>query len=123
MHLVIGGAYQGKLTWAVKEYALSEDELCDLANAEPDALKRCYYHLESFTRRAAIQNMSAESVVLTLCQREDAVIVSREIGSGIVPMDSSERAMRELHGTVLKRLAMRAETVTRVFCGLAEVLK
>ena len=46
-----------------------------------------------------------------------------EIGSGVVPMDPRERAWRELHGQVLRFLAERAKGVTRIFCGLPEVLK
>ena len=31
MNLVIGGAYQGKLTWAVAQYGWKQEELLDLA--------------------------------------------------------------------------------------------
>ena len=37
MNLVIGGAYQGKLTWAVAQYGWKQEELLDLAKAEPQA--------------------------------------------------------------------------------------
>lgn len=30
MKLIIGGAYQGKLTWAVEQFGLTPDMLCDL---------------------------------------------------------------------------------------------
>ena len=41
MVLIFGGAYQGKLTWAVQQYGLRADELCDLAHGALaiDALK------------------------------------------------------------------------------------
>ena len=48
---------------------------------------------------------------------------AREIGSGVVPMDAGERAWRERHGRLLRRLAQQAGSVRRVFCGLTEVLK
>jgi adenosyl cobinamide kinase/adenosyl cobinamide phosphate guanylyltransferase len=38
-------------------------------------------------------------------------------------MAAFEREWRELHGAVLKELALRAERVTRIFCGIPEVLK
>lgn len=50
-------------------------------------------------------------------------IISREIGSGVVPMTPEERNWRELHGQVLQALANRADRVFRIFCGLPEVLK
>ena len=54
---------------------------------------------------------------------ESAVVVCREVSGGIVPMDGEERAWRERHGTLMQELARRADHVTRVFCGLTEVLK
>ena len=54
---------------------------------------------------------------------EHAVVVCREVSGGIVPMDGDERAWRERHGTLMQELARRADHVTRVFCGLTEVLK
>ena len=51
------------------------------------------------------------------------VVIAREIGSGVVPMDAGERAWRERHGRLLRRLAQQAGSVRRVFCGLTEVLK
>ena len=31
MELVIGGAFQGKLTWALRHYGLTMADVCDLA--------------------------------------------------------------------------------------------
>ena len=75
MKLIIGGAYQGKLTWAVEQFGLAPDMLCDLAQGFQPG-KRCYYHLEAFTR--------AEESAAPELFPEDAVIISREVGSGVV---------------------------------------
>ena len=53
MELVIGGAFQGKLTWALAHYGLTMDDVCDLAVSEPRAGAKCYCHLESLSRREA----------------------------------------------------------------------
>lgn len=45
MELVIGGAFQGKLTWALAHYGLTMDDVCDLAVSEPRAGAKCYCHL------------------------------------------------------------------------------
>ena len=102
MDLVIGGAFQGKLTWALAHYGFSMADVCDLAVSEPRAGAKCYCHLPLF---------------------ENAVVVCREVSGGIVPMDGEERAWRERHGTLMQDMARGADRVTRVFCGLAEVLK
>ena len=51
MDLIIGGAYQGKLTLAAREYGLTPGDICDLAAGEPAPGARCYIHLEELTRR------------------------------------------------------------------------
>ena len=76
MDLIIGGAYQGKCTFAAEKYGLAAE-----------------------------------------------VVISREIGSGVVPIDAGERAWRERHGRLLRQLAEQAGHVYRIFCGLTEELK
>ncbi len=51
------------------------------------------------------------------------VIISDEIGCGIVPIGSFDRCWREVTGRVLTRLAARAEGVYRVTCGLERKIK
>ena len=117
MDLVIGGAFQGTLSWAAREYDLKPEELCDLAAEEPRAGARCCFHLEELTRRDA----DAARYLPQLLAAD--VVVSREVGSGVVPMDAGERDWRERHGVLLQELARRAVHVRRVFCGLTEELK
>lgn len=108
MILIIGGAHMGKLSWAVREYGLTDGDICDLRNGfVPD--KRCYCHLEAID---TLPDFPA-----------DAVVIARELGSGVVPMDAALRQARERHGEHLQCLAEKADRVLRIFCGLAEVLK
>ena len=116
MELVIGGAFQGKLTWALSHYGLTMGDVCDLAAGDPVPGKKCYWHLESLSRRC-------DDMEQYLPLFADAVVITREVGGGIVPMDGTERAWREVHGTLVQRLAREATHVTRVLCGLTEVLK
>lgn len=126
MVLIIGGAYNGKLTYALENFGLSKSDCIDLAAEEQDRAAEfmCAYHLEALTRCAAENGKTTEEVLAVLATLDpNAVIISREIGSGVVPIDKIERAWRELHGEVLRVLARRAESVIRVFYGIAEVLK
>lgn len=124
MDLIIGGAYQGKLTYAVKRYDLAQNDLCDLSCGFPGGGFRCYYHFERLTRAAVKEGISDEELANALLPYiKNSIIVSREIGCGIVPMEPVERLYRELHGSVLRRIAEEADSVTRIFCGLPEVLK
>ena len=53
----------------------------------------------------------------------DCVIISDEIGNGIVPLDAFEREYRERTGRILVELAARAEEVERVICGIGQKIK
>ena len=111
MILVIGGAYQGKLTWAKAQYDLCDGDCCDLAEGFLPG-KRCYFHLEAATRQGEMPQFP-----------EDAVIIAREVGCGVVPMDANERVWRERHGAALQELARQSVSVYRVFCGIGERMK
>ena len=114
MKLIIGGAYQGKLTWAVEQFGLAPDMLCNLAQGFQPG-KRCYYHLEALTRTGGAVSPDRFP--------EDAIVISREVGSGVVPMDAETREWREAVGRMNAALAAQADTVTRIFCGLPLELK
>ena len=116
MILIIGGAFQGKLAYALKAYNLTENDVCDLAISDPVPGCKCYRHLEALSRRN-------NDITRFLPLLEDAVVIARQVNGGIVPMDGAERAWRERHGTFMQELARRADHVTRVFCGLTEGLK
>lgn len=123
MELIIGGAYQGKLTYAVKKHGFGSEELFDLSLGFPDGEYGCFYHLEALTRRAAEGGLSPEEIVKRLMPHiKNAVVISREIGCGIVPLDGGERLYRETHGAVLRALAGEADSVTRIFCGIPDAL-
>ena len=73
-----------------------------------------------------VQELAAEAEDLTaLADRlsEYAVVLSTEVGGGVVPMDRAERENREKEGRLACLLAERADTVIRVQCGLPQVWK
>lgn len=124
MDLIIGGAYQGKLTYAVEKYGFKPDALFDLSSGFPEKAYGCFYHLEALTRRAAEEWLSSDELVKKLMPYiKNSIVISREVGCGIVPTDASERQYREAHGALLRALCEKAEAVTRIFCGLKEELK
>ncbi|MCD7955804.1 MAG: bifunctional adenosylcobinamide kinase/adenosylcobinamide-phosphate guanylyltransferase [Lachnospiraceae bacterium] len=53
----------------------------------------------------------------------DIIIVSNELGYGIVPMEKQDRLWRETTGRVCTCLAARANEVVRVVCGIGTWLK
>lgn len=118
MKLILGGAYQGKASWAAEHWSV--ETFGDYPT--PGAQGQC--HLERFSRACTEQGLDPVAEIKTHRDLWDqGVLISREIGCGVVPMDPVERQWRENHGRLLRYLAEEAETVVRIFCGLPEVLK
>lgn len=54
---------------------------------------------------------------------EKVIVISDEIGCGIVPMEKEERLWREENGRILCLIAAKAEKVERIICGIPERIK
>lgn len=125
MKLIIGGAYQGKRDYAVREYGLAEEQIFTCApDAMPDFSAACLDRFEEFVYFCVTNGLSAREVLEE--RRENwkaSVVICREIFSGVVPVDETVRAWREETGRVMTWLAAEAESVTRMFCGIPQQLK
>ena len=53
----------------------------------------------------------------------DVILVSDEVGYGVVPIDAFDRAYRETVGRICTKLAGYSHRVTRVVCGIGTVIK
>jgi len=122
MHLIFGGAFQGKTEYAKKLYALSDADIFTCTGAEISASARAVIHLERFARACAAAGTDALSAWDAL-QLSPEIILCDEVSCGVVPMDADGRHWREETGRLLAALAVRADQVTRVFCGLPMELK
>lgn len=116
MVLLIGGAGQGKLAYALEKtgYGL-EDVARDPVSA---GNKPIFAGLETWVREHPDTDLGP-----LLEENPGVIILCDEVGCGVVPIDPSERAWRETVGRLCCELARRAERVERIFCGLAMVLK
>lgn len=108
MKLYVGGAFQG------------QEELARREN--PDAEIVADFHE---VVRDALRNGENGADVANRLLREhpDAVVVSNEIGAGIVPIEAEDRAWREAVGCAFCILAAASEQVTRVVCGIGVLIK
>ena len=92
------------------------------------AMKLLHCDASELARRAVwdVQELAAKSGDLPALAEELAkydVVIATEVGSGVVPVDGSERAAREAAGRLNCLLAQRADAVARVFCGIPMVIK
>lgn len=111
MELWLGGRAQGKSELAKKMH--------------PGAVIWDQLHL--FVKEELARGMEPaeiwDAVSKKVDECPDVIIISDEIGNGIVPMDKDERRWREETGRLLCKIAQRAESVWRVTCGIPVRIK
>ncbi len=118
MDLIIGGAYQGKLAYAMEHFRLTQEDLAHYDGGF-DPSRRCICYLEEAVYAAVA---AGEPFVLPDL-RPDAVVLCTDVSCGVVPMDKTQRLWREEVGRAVCALARQADSVTRIFCGLPLRLK
>ena len=124
MHLIIGGAYMGKLDFAVETYGLRAEDISDCREGEPDFARKCVYHLEDFTLECVRRE---EAPVAWFRENkdnwQDCVLICADISGGIVPMNKEDRRWREKTGHLCQYLSKEADRGSLIFCGLEQRLK
>lgn len=129
MELYIGGYAQGKLAYVKKIHEGQELQIVDGAQAAKKRLEPAggrvvfnHFHLliKEFLKRGGEPEALIEELLVSF---PDCIVISDEVGNGIVPMQAEEREFRERTGRILIQLAADAERVERVLCGLGQRLK
>ena len=125
MVLIFGGAYQGKLDFAMKKFNIKDTDIFTCTeDSFPDFSKKIIDRAELFFLKCIKDGIEPRDI---LCENinmlQDKIVIARDISQGIVPIDSVQRAWREASGRAMMYLAGEAEEVYRVFCGLSEKLK
>ena len=125
MHLIIGGAFQGKTDWAKAHFGLEDTDIFEYQpGCTPSFSAPCITHLERFVLDCLRRGEDPRQVLLEYKYLwQDSVLICEDISCGVVPIDGELRAWREACGRLLSMLSARAETVTRLFCGLPQRLK
>ena len=139
MKLIIGGYSQGKLNYTLRKIGEKEYRICDGTlpeytksdRAEINIIKSdttntiiIINHLHTFIKTSMQRGENPkESILDFVTKYPDCILISDEIGNGIVPMDAFEREYREQTGRILIELAKEAEEVIRVICAIGQKIK
>lgn len=126
MRLISGGAYQGKLKFALKLTGRNEKDVADGARCCMQELleKPLVNHFHLWIDRMLREEKDVNTLVNEiLYHNPDIVIIVDELGCGIVPTDPYDRMYREITGRICCRLAKEAEDVHRVICGIGTEIK
>lgn len=127
MKLVIGGYAQGKLNYVLQKYSIQsnliwESELPDRKGPVDKTVIVNHFH--EWMKKEIAKGRCPEEEILSFVETyPNLIILSDEIGNGIVPVDAFEREYRERTGRILIELAKRAEGVERVICGIGQKIK
>ena len=108
MIFVTGPKFSGKREYIKTALNLSDEEFAE----------RAVWSVEELVSEKAV---TLEALADELASK--AIVIADEIGSGLVPLDASEREKREKAGRLACMLAERADTVIRVVCGCPQILK
>ena len=124
MKMIIGGAFQGKKAYAEAKFQGTKWK--NGAEVSPDELFQCEgvigFH-EFIRKEMKAGNDTSILAEILIKKNPDIIIISDEVGYGIVPMDAFERAYREQVGRICTKLAAYSDEVVRVACGIGTVIK
>ncbi|MBR0495628.1 MAG: bifunctional adenosylcobinamide kinase/adenosylcobinamide-phosphate guanylyltransferase [Treponema sp.] len=123
-HLIIGGAYQGKTTWAKSTFMLCENDVfvCS-TDFPPDFSKKCITHYENYIGYCLKNGLSPKTDFSAGTKDNGTkIIICDDIFCGVVPIDAFQRKLREETGLALQKIA-RKSSVMRIFCGIPQRIK
>ena len=124
MILIFGGAYQGKLEYAKRNYNIDKIFDCRESGDAPDFSADAVCGIEAFALECTKNGIEAVDWFRDRRQMwQDKILIMRDQSQGIVPMDEEERAAREMCGRLMIYLAAEAQQVVRVFCGIGKAIK
>ena len=126
MIVIVGGAYQGKLDYALERFGLVLEEdvyHCDGAGiAIPSGL--VCYEIDKWILALLQAGAEVEAAVRQFVETNpSAIVICNDISGGVVPVDPLMRAWRENVGRAMVMLSRQAQEVVRVFCGIATKIK
>ena len=134
MKLVIGGYAQGKLCYVMQHFSIDKENVVDMTDEKKlldgDIEKTdgeasiVLYHFHIWMKNELAEDNNPEEKLEKILKRfPDCVIISDEVGNGIVPMDAFDREYRDRLGRILISLAKEADEVVRVICGIGKKIK
>lgn len=126
MIFVIGGSFNNKLEFVLEKFNLSLDDVYESNELKNYRGERIINNFHEIVKVFSLEGRSLEEIMKSvdeLLKREDLIIISDEIGYGIVPIKKEDRLFRELNGRVSCYIANKADEVFRVMYGIGNRIK
>jgi len=126
MILIFGGAYQGKLNYALDRFRLSENDVfrcCD-DDINMPANKKIIYEIDKWIFALVKDDIDIEKSLRQFIDiNNDKIVICNDISCGVVPVDPLLRKWRESVGRSMAALSHSSGEVIRLFCGIPTCLK
>lgn len=124
MILVVGGAYNGKLSFVQEQFNISKEDICFCNEENIDFSKKVIYKFHKYIYMQRISGNNPVDELHKIKEKlKDKIIICDDISSGIVPLKKEERLWREDTGRCLQILSKEANMIYRVFCGIPTLIK
>ncbi len=135
MILIIGGYAQGKLGYVKRKYNICNEDIYDFEKSDDFDFEKnttevmsdrqlVFYNVNYLIKKATEDGYNIDVRLEKLINNyPNAIIVTDEVGNGVVPIDKNERLLREKIGRIQCMMAERADEVIRVVCGIGQKIK
>lgn len=132
MHIILGGAFNGKRQYVKESYSEApvtffEGNWPDITLIQPgqtiaigrfEEMLRDYDHL---SEDAVVELMLKK--LHALDKDYNVICICTDMSRGIVPLEKELRRQRDICGRLYQYLCKEADSVTRIWYGLAQTLK
>ncbi len=126
MKMIIGGVFQGKTAYAQSLTGIPKEQMTDGTTCKFEEIFQTpvIYHFHEYVKRLIKEEKDYLDLPRQLIKKNpNLVIVSNELGYGVVPIDAFDRKYRETTGRICCMLAQESDEVYRVICGLPQKIK
>ena len=123
MIMITGGAYEGKTDFVKTHYGceITDGKSCDF---ESVFTVECVSNYHLLVKRLIESRQDTLAFTERLCRKNpNIIVITDEIGCGIIPLDKSDRIWREQVGRAGLLIAKNSDTVVRFICGIPNVIK
>jgi len=126
MVLIFGGAYQGKLAYALDRFKLTENDVyqCKTDDANTPENRKVIYEIDKWILALVEKDIDIEETMRQFINNNyDKIVICNDISCGVVPLDPVLRKWREAVGRSLAVLSCTSDEVVRLFCGIPTRIK
>ena len=128
MHIVFGGAYNGKRKYVLTQLVSEpyEEYSGEIPSEACKTVIISNFEQLVMTYRQMDELEVAKIIVAqikALSKQVKVICICNDVGRGIVPIDRDERFIRDACGRVYQALLQEAESIVRIWYGIAERVK